>query len=108
MSKTIRRKNERPEWIYDESGTDYNKNNLTYGWFQYLQCEEFGGKEHKKLINVYHSDNDKYRNNAPKHFRQSLNREFRSKNKVILKKIIADDLDQPFIRHRNDANWLWW
>jgi len=100
MSKTIRRKNHRPKWLYTESG--FKK---VY-YYQYRGIK-FNSKKYKKLIAIYHSDGEKIMN-APKWFRKTLNQDFRNKNKMILKKCQMHDIEPVFVKYRKNANWLWW
>lgn len=98
MSRTIRRKNERWEryWFVD-------------AWYNYYDHEVQAvnvdyTKEYKKRLSEYHSD--KYAFNAPKDFRQSLNRTFRAKNNAILSYAVRSDNDEPvFIPFKKNANW---
>jgi len=97
MARTIRRKNERWEeyWFVDAWYNDYEHEicavNVDYS------------KEYIKRKSEYHSD--KYTFHAPKDFRQSLNREFRAKNKAILNHSIRTNIDPVFIPFIKDADW---
>jgi len=57
---------------------------------------------------VYHSDMyDGWR--VPAHFRQTLNRIYRKKNKAILNRAVRCANDEPmFIPYIKDALWEWW
>jgi len=101
MSRTIRRKNERWEeyWFVDD-------------WYNYYEHEAQAVNidytvERKKRLADYHSD--KYEFNAPKDFRQCLNRTFRAKNNAILNHAVRSNNEEPvFILFKKDANWNYW
>ncbi len=97
MSRTIRRKNEMWEryWFvdawYNEFEHETRAINIDYT------------KEYTKRKTEYHSD--KYAFHAPKDFRQSLNREFRSRNKAILNYSVHNYQDPVFIPFIKNADW---
>jgi len=97
MSRTIRRKNEKwkhyryvDAW-YNEYEHEIRAVNIDYS------------KEYTMRNADFHSD--KYDFHAPKDFRQSLNRELRSKNKAILNHSIRNDQDAVFIPFIKNADW---
>jgi hypothetical protein len=47
-------------------------------------------------------------NNAPKHFRKTLNRKLRKKSKSILFNIINNDKEIEFCDNYKNCNWYWW
>jgi hypothetical protein len=101
MSRTIRRKNTKqglPFYV------DRYYNIPDHYWYW---GSSFSEKEWKLENILYHSD--KWESNAPKSFRQPMNRIFRSKNKAILDRAIRDNNDEPmFIPFTKDANWNYW
>ena len=109
MSRTFRRKNSRPDYLYDEKHCNFNKKH-PYTVYKFWQDSlvKFGSIEHIKKIREYHSD--KMYVGCPASFKRNLNRELRTKNKQILKRIIKENEieNDAFIPYRKTAMWLYW
>ncbi|MBC8427518.1 MAG: hypothetical protein H8D97_01365 [Proteobacteria bacterium] len=104
MSRTIRRKNDK--WEYYWVTSDYKFND-------YYQARRVPlmGPERIKEINKFHADKPSGYRNAPSSFRRCLNRTIKAKEKNIVRKLCAGqiDLDSYIISSRNkNVNWLWW
>jgi hypothetical protein len=93
MSNTIRRRNIHGKAFYDPEFVYFNKAELNHN----------RKKVQQKCKALFHSD--KYDFNAPKSYRINLNRDFRVKNKNVLKRIIKEEKDYCFIPFKHNANW---
>ncbi len=100
MSRTIRRKNatlDRPFYV-----DSYFNIKPHCGWL--WENENYSEEVHQKDQRFYHSD--KWESNAPKYYRQAMNRSLRAKNKAIIERAIRDFNEEPtFIPFIKDANW---
>ena len=70
-----------------------------------LQQEE--SELESKLLHNFHDEERRFEN-APKHFRKTLNRSQRAKSKQTLHNIIYKNKDVEFVDNYKGAKWLWW
>jgi hypothetical protein len=70
-----------------------------------LQQEESELKS--KLLHDFYDEERRFEN-APKHFRKTLNRSQRAKSKQTLHNILFKNKDEEFVDNYKGANWIWW
>ena len=107
MSRTIRRKNCKPDYLYDQNNYTFNS---LHPWNlnPKIVTVTFNGVEHKIQKAFYHSD--RYYYSIPKWFKKGLNKKLKLKNKKLLKagirnKDIENIIFYPF---KSVAAWQWW
>lgn len=108
MSRTIRRKYSHGRyWWYKQAEEDLALGRDTWTYLVY-RLKITPEAAVTKARYQYHSDRDAGWN-APADFRHDIEREFRSKNKRILKSMWRDEyFETPdFIPFRKNVNWLY-
>lgn len=73
-------------------------------WNPYLRK----GETIMRYLHRYHGDRPSGFRNAPKWFRQDLNRNFRTKNRMKLIQALKEDQEFVEIPFVHNANWNWW
>ena len=103
MSRTYRRKKERPRWVYDEPVCKWSRRKGV-GLIEY----PVGSKEHTKRIREYHSDKD-WDWSVPRSFVRDVERSKKMHDKTELIKFLKNPEYEPiFVPRKKDAGWYYW
>lgn len=101
MGKTFRMKDQETSRLFNSFYVPMRR--VKWGYYVSLTHKEIMRKLHREF-----GDHSSGQRNAPKHFRQELNKIKAAKDRVEMLKALDPEYDASFAPYRKDANWEYW